>query len=88
MTNSRCTLAAIPSPDYQYIYAVGGFNGNALNFVERYSIVQDCWEIVTPMKRPRFMHACCFVSMPNAAVGGTRELDLTLEQDQTELECN
>jgi hypothetical protein len=62
MNNARCTLAAIPSADYQYIYVIGGFNGNPLNVVERYSVVNDCWEFINPMKKARFMHSCCMVS--------------------------
>lgn len=38
---------------------MGGFNGKPLNSVERYSIISDAWEFVTPMKRQRFMHASC-----------------------------
>ena len=59
MNNERCTLSAVPSADYQYIYVMGGFNGKPLNSVERYSIISDAWEFVTPMKRQRFMHASC-----------------------------
>ena len=59
MNNERCTLSAVSSSDYQYIYVMGGFNGKPLNSVERYSIINDTWEFVTPMKRQRFMHSCC-----------------------------
>ncbi|CDW82034.1 kelch motif family protein [Stylonychia lemnae] len=62
MNNERCTISAIPSPDYQYIYVLGGFNGKPMNVVERYSVLNDVWEFVTPMKRARFMHSSCFVS--------------------------
>ncbi len=27
MNTPRCTLSAVSSPDCQYIYAIGGFNG-------------------------------------------------------------
>jgi len=27
MHKSRCTLSAVASPDCQYLYAIGGFNG-------------------------------------------------------------
>jgi len=50
MNNPRCTLAAVGSGDCQYIFAMGGFDGKALNVVERYSVVNDCWEFVTPMR--------------------------------------
>jgi hypothetical protein len=63
MNNERCTLAAVPSPDFQYIYAMGGFNGKPMNVVERYSVMNDTWEFISPMKRHRFMHACCFTQV-------------------------
>ncbi len=56
MQRSRCTLAAVPSGDFQYIYALGGFNGSSLDMVERYDIMSDKWEIVAPMISKRFMH--------------------------------
>ena len=63
MNISRCTLSAIASPDYEYIYVMGGFNGQPLDSVERYSVMRDEWEHVSPMQRQRFMHACCFASV-------------------------
>lgn len=56
MNTSRCTLAAVASSDCQYIYALGGFNGNSLDLVERYNIMSDEWEFTTPMISKRFMH--------------------------------
>lgn len=56
MQKSRCTLSAVASPDFQYIYALGGFNGQSLNLVERYDTVCDTWELITPMLEKRFMH--------------------------------
>ena len=56
MKYGRCTLSCVPSNDLQYIYAIGGFNGSALNIVERYSIVDNKWEEVAALKTPRFMH--------------------------------
>ena len=76
MNIARCTLAALPSPDYHYIYAVGGFNGNALNIVERYSTVTDQWEFTVPMKRPRFMHGCCFVKKKKNNIMSVDELSI------------
>jgi hypothetical protein len=46
----------VASSDFQYIYALGGFNGASLDLVERYDIVSDKWELVTPMLSKRFMH--------------------------------
>ena len=57
MNASRCTLSAASSPDCQHIYAIGGFDGMPLSIVERYNVVDDAWEFVTPMKEKRFMHS-------------------------------
>jgi hypothetical protein len=35
---------------------MGGFNGTALDIVERYNIMTDEWEYITPMIHKRFMH--------------------------------
>ena len=56
MQTSRCTLTAIASTDCQYIYALGGFNGAALDVVERYSVITDEWETLPSMLHKRFMH--------------------------------
>jgi len=56
MNTSRCTLAAVVSSDCQYIYALGGFNGQSLDLVERYNTLTDDWEFMTPMIQKRFMH--------------------------------
>jgi hypothetical protein len=83
MNTSKCTLAALPSPNFQYIYTVGGFNGSPLNVVERYSIVNDQWDFITPMKRARFMHACCLVSIQNEMHMGMSSNNMTVEQDSS-----
>ena len=64
MKHARCTLSAVPTPDCQFIYAIGGFNGTALRVIERYSLVEDTWTEVSPMHDPRFMHSCVIVSPP------------------------
>ncbi len=56
MNTSRCTLSAVASADCQYIYSLGGFNGNSLDLVERYNMVSETWEFLTPMLSKRFMH--------------------------------
>jgi hypothetical protein len=56
MHHARCTLSAVASQDCQYIYALGGFNSNSLDLVERYNTITDEWEIMTPMQTKRFMH--------------------------------
>jgi hypothetical protein len=61
MNAPRCTLAAIPTPDCQSIYVMGGFDNGPLDIVERYSIIHDVWEIAQPMKSKRFMHSAVVV---------------------------
>ena len=63
MKHPRCTMACISSPDCQFIYALGGYDGVPLNLVERYDVVNDVWEFVTPMKNKRFMHAAVITSV-------------------------
>jgi len=43
----KCTLSCLVStPDYRYIYAIGGFNGTPLNEVERYDVTKERWEVI------------------------------------------
>ena len=56
MNSPRCTLSAVASPDFQYIYVMGGFDNVPLNSVEKYSVLNDSWEVIPPMKHKRFMH--------------------------------
>ena len=56
MNTARCTLSAVPSADCQYIYVIGGYNGQALDLVERYSVLSDTWEFMPSMLTKRFMH--------------------------------
>jgi hypothetical protein len=49
MNNARCTLSAVSSADFRFIYVLGGFDGQALNVVERYSVMEDQWEFLPPM---------------------------------------
>lgn len=64
MNKARCTLSACASSDYQYIYAIGGFNGVPLNLIERFDITKEEWEsIIPPMQQKRFMHSCLMVNL-------------------------
>ena len=58
----RCTMACVSSPDYSSIYALGGYNGSALNISERYDVVNDTWQFVAPMNHKRFMHAAVVIT--------------------------
>mmetsp|Transcript_7549 Transcript_7549/g.6906 ORF Transcript_7549/g.6906 Transcript_7549/m.6906 type:complete len:134 (+) Transcript_7549:76-477(+) len=70
MNNARCTFSAtVSSPDFQYIYVMGGFNGSPMDVVERYSVFQDSWEFITPMKNARFMHSCAFTAQQGVGLG-------------------
>ena len=44
MLRPRCTLSAVATPDCQFIYAIGGFNGAPLNSVEIYDVTKEEWE--------------------------------------------
>ena len=45
MLSAKCTLScAVSLPDYRYIYAMGGFNGQPLGNVERYDVASERWE--------------------------------------------
>eukprot|EP01016_Furgasonia_blochmanni_P007315 TRINITY_DN12935_c0_g1_i1.p1 TRINITY_DN12935_c0_g1~~TRINITY_DN12935_c0_g1_i1.p1 ORF type:complete len:282 (-),score=50.23 TRINITY_DN12935_c0_g1_i1:373-1158(-) len=57
MNYARCTFAAVTSPDGQHIYAIGGFDNGPLQSVERYSVINDSWEIIAPLQYKRFMHS-------------------------------
>lgn len=64
MGKARCTLSAVASSDYQYIYAIGGFNGAPLSAIERYDVTNEEWEQNIPsMKQKRFMHSCIMVNL-------------------------
>lgn len=56
MKKPKCTMSAVSSIDCRYIFVMGGYDGTALNQVERYDVVHGCWEFVCPMKNKRFMH--------------------------------
>lgn len=62
MNEARCTLATVVSPDCQFIYALGGFNGSPLASVERYSILENAWETIAALPAPKFMHAAVIFS--------------------------
>ncbi len=64
MNHARCSLSAVVSPDCQYIYAMGGFDSSPLSLVERYCVMSETWEIVTPMKHKRFMHNSVILALP------------------------
>lgn len=65
MLSPKCTLSCVVSkPDYRYIYAIGGFNGEPLAEVERYDVTQEEWvKISQSMLQRRFMHSTLMVSM-------------------------
>ena len=63
MNHPRCSLSAVVTNDFAYIYAIGGFDSSPLNLVERYSVISESWEIVTPMKHKRFMHNSVILSL-------------------------
>jgi hypothetical protein len=41
---------------------MGGFDEEALDSVEKYSLISNEWEEITKMPSPRFMHASVLLS--------------------------
>lgn len=64
MLSAKCTMSCVVSlPDYQYIYVLGGFNGQPLGEIERYDSNKEVWERIREddgktmkMLQKRFMH--------------------------------
>jgi len=61
MNYPRCTLSAVTSSDFRNIFVMGGFDNGPLKTVERYSVIDNTWEIIQPMHFKRFMHAAVIV---------------------------
>eukprot|EP00357_Protocruzia_adherens_P030869 CAMPEP_0115012512 /NCGR_PEP_ID=MMETSP0216-20121206/24783_1 /TAXON_ID=223996 /ORGANISM="Protocruzia adherens, Strain Boccale" /LENGTH=1414 /DNA_ID=CAMNT_0002381587 /DNA_START=141 /DNA_END=4385 /DNA_ORIENTATION=- len=62
MNIPKGAATALSSPEFQYIYVIGGFNGNPLGYVERYDVLNDSWELVSPVRQKRFMHTSLILS--------------------------
>lgn len=63
MNTPRGTFVAVSSRNFNYIYAIGGFNGEPLAHVERYDAMTNSWEYLSPMHNKRFMHAAVIASI-------------------------
>ena len=63
MNTSRGTFSTLAAQNCNYIYAIGGFNGQPLDHVERFDAIKNQWEYLAPMKQKRFMHAACIANM-------------------------
>lgn len=63
MNTNRGTFSAIVSQNCNYVYAIGGFNGQPLDHVERFDVMHNNWEYLASMKQKRFMHAACIANM-------------------------
>ena len=50
MNSCRGTFASIVSPNCNYIYAIGGFNGYPIDYVERFDVMNNNWEYLAPLK--------------------------------------
>lgn len=57
MHQPRCTFSSIVTPDNSYIYVFGGFDNGPLDSVEKYSVINESWELVQPLQSKRFMHS-------------------------------
>jgi len=56
-------MSAVGSSDCRYIYVMGGYDGAALDLVEKYDIISDKWEFIAPMKTKRFMHSSILITI-------------------------
>lgn len=63
MNSQRGTFASIVSANCNFIYAIGGFNGEPIEQVERYDVMHNNWEYLAPLKQKRFMHTACLTNM-------------------------
>lgn len=63
MNTSRGTFATLVSQNCNQIYAIGGFNGQPTDHVERFDLIHNQWEYLAPLKQRRFMHAACIANM-------------------------
>jgi len=56
MTHARLNFHSAATPTGEYIYASGGFNQQALDTIERYSVAEDKWEPVERFHFSRHSH--------------------------------
>jgi len=63
MNTARGTFVAVSSRNFNYIYAIGGFNGSPMAHVERWDAMSNSWEYLSPMHNKRFMHAAVLASI-------------------------
>ena len=42
----RGAFCGLASSDLKHIYAIGGFNGQPINMVERFALLKGQWEVV------------------------------------------
>ena len=45
------------------IYVVGGWDGRALDTVERFDVIRDEWELIKSLPRPTTGVRCCFLNL-------------------------
>ena len=60
LNQARCTMAGVSSLDCSSIYAMGGYNGSPLNFVERYDAMALWWTTVQQPYGCRCAHSPTF----------------------------
>ena len=58
LNSPKCTMTAVASPNNQFFYVIGGFNGTQLNEVEIFDThTKKLTKFIYPMQKKRFMHA-------------------------------
>jgi influenza virus NS1A-binding protein len=62
MNYPKCHFSCVASSDFQYIYTLGGYDGRALSYIERYDIMTNKWEIVDRLPTSNYRHQSIFVN--------------------------
>lgn len=57
LKHKRSNLTSVNTPDCQFIYVIWGYDGEALNLVERYDVLKESWELVSPLNTKRSCHS-------------------------------
>ncbi len=62
MNQPRCYSSYCASGDFQYIYAIGGYDGRPISTTERYDVLNSKWEFLKKLPASRYRHQTIFLS--------------------------
>ena len=57
LKQKRSNLTAVNSTDCQFFYVIGGYDGEAINVVERYDVIKETGELISPLNAKRYCHS-------------------------------